>query len=188
MKIWLFILFSLPAILLAYEVFYLQDVNDPIKYIYTVTGASAITIIFFTTTISMIKKWKNLVKYRKLVGLFGFFYAFLHMLNFLILDMELDLMFAFEETLDKPFIYLGMISFLALLFMAITSIKSLYRKFNKYHKVLYLVLGLTTIHFIMAQKSLSIPQWAYLGIILLIAGFKINQISKNNNIKKQHSS
>ena len=59
--------------------------------------------------------------------------------------------------------------------MAITSLKNLYRRYNKYHKALYLVLILTTIHFIMAQKSLSIPQYFYLLIILIIGNLKIKQ-------------
>lgn len=166
----------IPFVYLNVELFVLENVNDPIKYIYTVTGVSAITILFFTTTISL---WfKKFVKYRRMIGLFGFFYAFLHMCNFLILDMELDFIFAFKETIDKPFIYLGMISFVLLLFMAVTSTKTLFRKYNKYHKVLYLVLFLTTIHFIMAQKSLSILQYMYVFGIIMIACFKINQKKK----------
>ena len=168
-RAFLFILLLIPAVYLSTELFILQTVTDPIKYIYTVTGATAIGILFFTTTISL---WfKKLVKYRRLIGLYGFFYALLHMSNFIILDMEMDILFAFEETLDKPFIYLGMISFLLLLFMAITSTKNLFRKYNKYHKVLYIVLILTTIHFTMAQKSLSLLQYGYLSVIFIINFF-----------------
>lgn len=169
----IFTILSLPFIYLLIELFILQSVNDPIKYIYSITGATAISILFFTTTLSL---WfKKLVKYRRLIGLYGFFYALLHMSNFLILDMELDFLFAFEETIDKPFIYLGMISFISLVFMTVTSTKNLYRKYNKYHKVLYLVLLLSTIHFIMAQKSLSILQYIYILIILIIFISKINK-------------
>lgn len=176
MRIFIFLLLLLPSLFLAYEVFILQDINDPIKYIYTVTGAIALVLLFFTTTLSLIKKWINLIKYRRMIGLYGFFYALLHMLNFIVLDMELDIMFAVEETLDKPFIYLGMIAFLALIFMAITSTKKLFRKYNKYHQVIYVVLTLATVHFIMAQKSLSIPQWGYVFVILVIAYFKLEQL------------
>lgn len=179
MRILLFALLLLPSIILGYEVFILQELHDPIKYIYTVTGAVSLTLLLFSTTLSMIKKKINLITYRRMIGLFGFYYALLHMVNFLVLDMEMDVLFAIEETLDKPFIYLGMISFFLLVFMAITSIKQLYRRFNKYHKAVYVVLILTTIHFIMAQKSLSIPQYFYLLIIGMIGSFKINQRKKS---------
>ena len=178
MRVLIFILLLFPSLYLYYEVFVLQDVNDPIKYIYTVTGAIAIVLLFFTTTLSLIRKKVNLIKYRRMIGLFGFFYALLHMLNFVVLDMELDIAFALEETLDKPFIYLGMIAFIALVFMTITSTKALFKKYNKYHKVIYLVLTLTTVHFIMAQKSLSIAQNIYVFIIILIAYYKIRQYKK----------
>ena len=170
----IFLLLMIPFIYLALELFIFQTAIDPIKYIYTVTGATAITLLFFTTTLSL---WfKNLIKYRRMIGLFGFFYAFLHMCNFFILDMNADLLFAFKETIDKPFIYLGMISFSLLLFMAATSTKKLFRKYRKYHKVLYIVLVLTTIHFVMAQKSLSVSQYGYLSIMFVIAFFKIKNI------------
>lgn len=175
-KVLLFIALLVPLFFALTELFILQNVKDPIKYIYTTTGATATVILFTTITISLIKRWVNVIKYRRMVGLFGFFYGFLHFLNFFILDAELDFEFAIGETLDKPFIYLGMIAFVILLFMAITSIKKLYKKYNSYHRLVYLALVLITIHFIMAQKSLSIPQWGYIAIILVIAFFKISQL------------
>ena len=170
----IFLLLMIPFIYLALELFIFQTAIDPIKYIYTVTGATSITLLFFTTTLSL---WfKKLIKYRRMIGLLGGFYAFLHLCNFFILDMNADLLFAFKETIDKPFIYLGMISFLLLFFMAVTSTKKRFRKYRKYHKVLYIVLILTTIHFVMAQKSLSVSQYGYLSIIFVIAFFKIKNI------------
>jgi len=151
------------------------EVTDPIKYIYTYTGTMAIILLFTTTSLSLIKKQINLIKHRRMIGLFAFFYAFLHFCNFYVFDAELDVDFVVKESLDKPFVYLGMISFSILLFMAATSTRELYRKFNKYHRFLYLVLILITIHFVMAQKSLSIAQWVYLLVIILIIFFKIRQ-------------
>ncbi len=170
----LILLLSLPFFYVVYG-FYFQDLTDPIKYFYTFSGYTAIILLYFTTTISIIKSKINLMRYRKDIGLSSFFYALLHLLNFFILDMELDITFAFQETLDKPFIYLGMTAFLLILFMAITSTKELFKRFVKYHKVIYVALILTTTHFIMAQKALSITQWWILGIFGLIGVFKVKQ-------------
>lgn len=163
-----------PLVFLFYMLF-IKGVHDPIDYIYFVTGATAITLLYITTTISLLKRVINLIKYRRIFGLFSFFYSFLHLLNFIILDMELDISFAIKETLDKPFIYLGMISFFILLFMAITSLRKLFSKFYKYHKVIYVAIILVTIHFVMAQKALSMQQWVYLLIMGVIIIFKILQ-------------
>lgn len=161
---------------------FIVEVEDPIKYIYSITGAAALSLLYITTTISMFKKILNLIKYRRMVGLFSFFYAFLHMLNFIILDMEFDLTLVIEEILKKPFIYLGMSTFLILLFMAVTSTKLLFSKFYKYHKVIYLAILLSSIHFIMAQKALSVSQWGYLLIMIIIAILKFLQRTKILNI------
>ncbi len=174
-----FITFS-PLVYLLIRLFILDDVNDPIKYIYTITGASATVILFFSITISIIKNKINLMKYRKEIGLLGFFYAFLHILTFVVLDAQFDFEFIIKETLDKPFIYLGMIAFFIVLFMAFTSSKKLFRKFNKYHKLIYLALILITIHWIMAQKAISILQYLYMIPILLIGYYKLlEKIIKN---------
>jgi sulfoxide reductase heme-binding subunit YedZ len=85
-RIFIYLIGFLPLVYLLIRLFIIDDVNDPIKYIYTITGASAIVIIFFTITISMIKNKINLMKYRKEIGLLGFFYVLLHLLNFIVLD------------------------------------------------------------------------------------------------------
>ena len=180
MKVIIFILLILPSFILGYEVFIVQDLIDPIKYIYTVTGAIAMVLLFFSITISLIRKRVNLISYRKMIGLFGFYYVFLHFLNFVILDMEVDFEKVIKETLEKPFIYLGMISFILLLFMTITSFGKLFKLYFKYHKVIYIVLILSTIHFVMAQKALSISQMGYLLIIIIIGLFKFKQRVKLN--------
>jgi methionine sulfoxide reductase heme-binding subunit len=176
MKRFLIYLISLlPLVYLIARLFIFDNVSDPIKYIYTITGATATVIIFFSITLSLVREKINLIKYRKEIGLLGFFYALLHLLNFVILDAQFDFEFVIKETLDKPFIYLGMIAFFIVLFMAITSTKDLFRKYNKYHKFVYLALILVTIHWIMAQKAISILQFIYIGIILIIGYYKLLQ-------------
>jgi len=168
-KVLLFIALLLPAVYLLLTV---TNANDPIKYIYTYTGVSAITILMISLAITPLKSIINLLKYRRMIGLFAFFYAFLHFLNFYILDAELDVAFVVKETLDKPFIYLGMISFCILLFMAITSTKKLFRKFNKWHMMVYVVLVLVTIHSSMAQKVLSRLEYTFIAVTCILLGYR----------------
>lgn len=181
-KIFVYLALFLPLIYLLVRVFLIEDINDPIKYIYTITGVSSTVILLFSITISMIKRVK-LMKYRKVVGVFGFFYAFLHLLNFIIFDAQFDMGFIFEETIEKPFIYLGMIAFFILLFMFFTSTKKLYKKFKNFHKFVYLALIFITIHWIMAQKSITGYQTVYLTVTLFIGYYKLKQqIIKNSCI------
>lgn len=182
-RFFIYLIAFLPIVYLLIRLFIIDDVNDPIKYIYTITGVSATVILFISIIISLIKDKINLIKYRKEIGLLGFFYAFLHLLNFIVFDASFDFEFILKETVEKPFIYLGMIAFFILLFMAITSTKQLFRKYNKYHKLVYLSLILITIHWIMAQKSVNITQFIYIGIILIIGYYKLlQQIVRSNKL------
>lgn len=179
----MYLIAFLPIVYLLIRLFIIDDVNDPIKYIYTITGVSATVILFISIIISLIKEKINLIKYRKEIGFLGFLYAFLHLLNFIVFDASFDFEFILKETVEKPFIYLGMIAFFILLFMAITSTKQLFRKYNKYHKLVYLSLILITIHWIMAQKSVNITQFIYIGIILIIGYYKLlQQIVRSNKL------
>ena len=175
-RIFLYLFAFTPLAYLLSRLFILNNVANPIKYIYTITGVSATVILFLSIIISLIKNKINLLKYRKEVGLLGFFYAFLHLLNFVVFDASFDLEFIIKETLDKPFIYLGMIAFFILLFMGLTSTKKLFKKYNKYHKLVYISLILITIHWIMAQKSINISQFIYIFIIIVIGYFKLLQM------------
>lgn len=177
MRIVIWLLLLSPLSFLLYRLFSV-GMEDPIKYIYTVTGGTALTLLFITTSISLVKRRVNLVRYRRLVGLFGFFYALLHLSNFLVLDMELDLVSAFRETVDKPFIYLGVLSFTILLFMAVTSLPSLFSKYFRYHKLLYAALVMASFHFVMAQKALSPLQWGLLAVVIVIGVLKFLQRTK----------
>ncbi|GGD32899.1 hypothetical protein GCM10012288_03530 [Malaciobacter pacificus] len=170
-----------PLLYLLVRLFIFEDVNDPIKYIYTLTGVSATVILFISITFSIIKEKINLIKYRKIVGLYGFFYALLHLLNFIGFDAQFDVLFIFEETIDKPFIYLGMIAFFIVLFMALTSSKILFRKFNKFHKLIYIALVLIIIHWLMAQKSLEFTSYLYLALCIVVLMLRLNKLSIKSN-------
>lgn len=169
-KISLFLLFLSPFF---YMVYGLQSAIDPIKYIYTCTGITAIVLLILTLCITPLRKIKNFMRYRRFTGLFALFYAFLHFLNFFILDAQFDIGFVLKEIMDKPFVYLGMISLVVLLFMGITSTKRLFRKFNKWHKAVYIVLILVTIHASMAQKVLSRFEYTYILMAVILLGYRL---------------
>ncbi len=181
-KILLIIALTIPALYLTYEIVFIQNVNDPIKHIYTFTGVSTIVLILSSILISPLKKFINFMKYRKIIGLFGFFYAFLHFLNFIVLDAELSLAFIISETIKKPFIYLGFFSFLILLYMAVTSTKKLYKEYMKFHKLVYVSVIAFFIHTIMAQKSIVLIDAIFIIIIVIVGIIKLFQY-KNIFIK-----
>ena len=157
----LFIILSLPLVYIMYS-FLSGDVVDITDFLYEVTGSTAIFMLFATTFASVIKK----VKFRKMLGLFTFFYAFVHFLVFAFLDFQFDIEEIIKETTDKPFIYLGSISFIILTILAITSFKSLFKRFmkiqehcwNQWMSIFYkiLVLMFNLFFFLLRDKPLLV--------------------------------
>ncbi|MBE0491706.1 MAG: ferric reductase-like transmembrane domain-containing protein [Sulfurospirillum sp.] len=167
------VLVLIALIPLCYLALHVQNANDPIKYIYTLTGFSALVFLLSCICLSPLKKLYNLMIYRKTLGLLALFYALLHFVNFLVLDAQFELSFVIKEALDKPFIYLGVFALLILIFMGFTSTKKLFAKFHKWHKLVYIALVLVLIHEIMAQKTMTNLEYFFIvfGIILLLQKF-----------------
>lgn len=169
MRILIWIVAVLPLIWLGYT---FQNAIDPIKLLTSNTGIGAIVLLLLSLVPSTCKRlFKfNLIKYRRLIGLFAFFYTLLHVSVFVLLEAGGDIVFLMEKSLKKPFIYIGLIAFLILLFMAITSLPKLFVRFFPYHKTVYLALILATIHSVWAQKVAGLFEYSliFCGIILLL--------------------
>ncbi|MBE0495050.1 MAG: sulfoxide reductase heme-binding subunit YedZ [Campylobacterales bacterium] len=157
---------------LAYLLYGVQEANDPIKHIYTLTGLSAMGFLFLSLAITPLRRALNLLRYRRMLGLFALFYATLHFSNFFLLDAQLDVGFVLKETLDKPFIYLGMSAFVILIFMGITSTKRLFAKHHTKHKLVYIALILILIHETMAQKVLGDREMFFIFLTVVLLGWR----------------
>lgn len=169
MRILIWIVALLPLAWLGYT---FKNAIDPIKLLTSTTGIGAIVLLLLSLVPSTCKRLCNLnfIKYRRLIGLFAFFYTLLHVSVFVLLEAEGDIVFLVEKSFQKPFIYIGLIAFLILLFMAITSLPKLFVRFFPYHKAVYIALILATIHSVWAQKVAGIFEYSiiFCGIILLM--------------------
>lgn len=149
----------------------LESAIDPIKMLYKTTGVGAITLLLLSLIPSTCRRvcGLNLLRYRKSIGLLSFLYALLHGCVFVALDSEFDFVTLFEKSLKKPFIYVGGIAFLILLFMALTSFKKLFAKFSTYHKAVYIALVLALLHSFWAQKIAGVFEYSVVaaGVVLL---------------------
>ncbi|ACZ12546.1 ferric reductase-like transmembrane domain-containing protein [Sulfurospirillum deleyianum] len=168
MKTFLTLIALLP---LGYAYYKLESAIDPIKMLYTTTGVGAMVLLLLSLVPSTCKRvyGQNFLRYRKTIGLLSFVYALLHVSVFVVLDSEFDFVTLFEKSLKKPFIYVGVIAFFILLFMALTSFKKLFAKFSKYHKAVYLALALALLHSFWAQKVAGVFEYGIVavGVVLL---------------------
>jgi len=153
---------------------------DPIRTVTHFTGRTAIIILFITLTVTPIRRitgWNPLIKVRRLIGLFAFFYATIHFLIYAVFDRELSLAGLGEDIAKRPWITVGFTVFLILLTLAITSPQAMVRKLGKrwqtLHRLIYPAAGLAVLHFTWAQKKdISLPL-IYAGVLAVILASRL---------------
>lgn len=142
--------------------------NDPLKFIADLLGITAVQFLILSLSVTPLRSYLkiNLIKYRRLLGLWSFAYAFMHSLFFFIADNEGNINMMIEDAYKRPFVFFGLSAFLILLMMAITSHKKLFPKFVKWHKLVYLAAVFVSLHFIMSQKVVGLEVAVYIGVLV----------------------
>lgn len=156
-----FVLALLPLAALAWAAYTDALGANPIKELEHATGRWAIRFLALSLAVTPLRKlsgWGELARYRRPLGLFAFFYATLHLAVFAVLDLELDLGDVGREIVKRPYITVGFASWLLLVPLAMTSTKGWIRRlgarrWNRLHRVVYVVAVAATVHFFWSQKK-----------------------------------
>lgn len=149
--------------------------TDPLKFLSDLVGNSALWMLAITLLVTPLRSYLeiNLLKYRRLLGLFAFFYALVHALLFIGVDQQFDLLGVNHEVTSKPFIAFGMGAFFILLLMALTSSKKLYAKFRSWHKLVYIAVVLIAIHYLMSHKTITLTHVTVVGTLFLLLALRL---------------
>jgi sulfoxide reductase heme-binding subunit YedZ len=178
-----------PASLLVYGILTGGDLTaNPIEYITHQTGWYALLLLTLSLSITPIRrltKWHRLIRFRRLLGLFAFFYGTLHVLTWLVFDKLFALIgtgspvsglwgLVLEDVVKRPFITVGMATYVILLALALTSTQGMIRRlggrtWNRLHQSVYIAAILAVVHFWWLVKSdVREPQrWALAVAVLL---------------------
>jgi sulfoxide reductase heme-binding subunit YedZ len=175
-----FLLALVPAGYLAYRT-YTNDLGvNPAETLQLETGGWALKFLLMTLTITPIRRltgWNRIIQYRRMLGLFAFFYASLHFLTYIVLDKY----FAFGEMMadvaKRPFISAGFVAFVSMLPLAITStkgwIRRLGRRWQSLHRLIYVSGVAAAVHFVWKVK-VAIGEPVYYAIALaVLLGFRV---------------
>lgn len=148
---------------------------DPLKFLSDLVGNSALWLLAITLLVTPLRSYIgiNFLKYRRLLGLYAFFYAFIHALLFIGGDQQFDLIGVKHEVVSKPFIAFGMGAFLILLLMALTSTKKLFAKFRSWHKLVYIAVVLIAIHYLMSHKTVTLTHVAVVGTLFSLLALRL---------------
>jgi sulfoxide reductase heme-binding subunit YedZ len=176
LRVALFFAALTPAALLVWG-FYTNDLTaNPGDYITDQTGTWILGTLFASLCVSPLRKltgWNDLIKLRRMLGLFAFFYAVLHILTWVVFVHYFEVSFMVEDVVKRPFITIGMMAFVILFLLAITSnrfsIRKLGRKWASLHRLVYLAAIGGVIHFWWLVKAdITLPRrWAVALALLL---------------------
>ncbi|WP_318480188.1 protein-methionine-sulfoxide reductase heme-binding subunit MsrQ [Photobacterium leiognathi] len=133
---------------------------DPVKGIEHYTGKAALNTLFLTLLISPIARWGKqaaLIKVRRVLGLYSFFWALLHLTVYVSLDLGFDWALISEEIIQRPYLAIGAVSWVILLLLTLTSTQKIQRKlgtrWQQLHNWVYVALLLSPIHYLWSVKS-----------------------------------
>lgn len=176
----IYVLGMTPAAFAFYYAFTGQLGAEPIKALEQSLGLVSLRFLVFGLAVTPLRKlggW-NLVRYRRAIGLVAFFNAFLHVGVYVYLDQDLNLAAIWKDVLKRPYITVGMISFLVLVPLAVTSHNAMIKKlgaaaWQKLHKWVYLAVAAACLHFIMLVKAWPPEPLAYAAATLALLAFRV---------------
>ncbi len=180
-KIFVFLLCLWPLYSIIYQIFYNNLGAEPVDKIINHFGEWTLIFIFLTLSMSPLKRITNStvwIKFRRMLGLFVFFYASIHLLSYVGLDYRFDFQPILNDVLKKKFVFIGFAAWLLLIPLAITSsnkmMKILKHNWKKIHKLIYVIGIFGVLHFIWLSKTIFFKPLIFLIILIILLLFRIN--------------
>jgi methionine sulfoxide reductase heme-binding subunit len=180
-KILIFINALVPLVLLGYDAYGGNLGANPIEFFLRTTGVLTLVFLLITLLVTPLRKMfglNSLVKFRRMLGLYAFFYGFLHLVTYSIFDKSLSIPAIIADIWQRPFIAVGMSAFFLLIPLAVTSTNSMIKRlggknWSRLHKLIYPIAILGVIHFWMIVKSdLKYPA-LFAVILAILLGYRI---------------
>jgi sulfoxide reductase heme-binding subunit YedZ len=144
-----------PFALLVYGAFWGDLGANPVEAITNTTGIWTLRLLVITVAITPIRwitKWNPIIRFRRMIGLFAFFYGTLHFMTYFILDHSLMFDGLWEDVVKRPYITMGFTAFVLMIPLALTSTQGWIRRlggqrWNLLHRLVYVTAILAVIHY-----------------------------------------
>jgi sulfoxide reductase heme-binding subunit YedZ len=181
LKLLVFLIALIPAAYLTHGLFYGGDLGaNPAETIQLQTGIWTLRFLLLSLAITPVRrltKWNRIISYRRTFGLFAFFYASLHLASYVVLDRYFDWAGVWEDVAKRPFITAGMVSFLLMVPLAVTSTKGWIRRMGKrwtyLHRLVYVAAIAGAIHYIWKVKVATGAPVYYAIILIALLVFRL---------------
>ena len=175
-----FLLSVIPFLIITYKILFNKLGPEPVKEITHFTGEWTLIFICLTLAMSPLRRFTNFsfwIKIRRMLGLFVFFYASLHLLTYIAIDYRFDWQPIFDDVIKKKYIFVGFAAWLLLIPLVITSsqkmIGVLKHNWKKLHRLIYLIAIFGSLHFIWLSKTVLFKPLIYFLIILFLLLLRI---------------
>jgi sulfoxide reductase heme-binding subunit YedZ len=153
---------------------------DPVREIIHRCGKTALNLLLITLLVTPVRElagWPHLIRLRRMLGLFAFFYALLHLVSYVWLDQGLMWGVIVEDVLKRPYITIGMLAILMLIPLAVTStngmMRRLKRRWQTLHRLIYVIAILGVWHFYWQVKADIREPLIYAGILAVLLGYRL---------------
>lgn len=162
---------------------------NPIEELLHELGRWGLKFLLLTLTITPLRRWTGwtwLLRFRRMLGLYVFFYIVLHFITYAVLDQGLDIAAIVEDIIERPYITLGMTGLLLLIPLAATSTKGMMRRlgrrWRKLHRLIYVIAVVGVWHFYWQVKldTLDATIYALLLTVLLITRVHYSRKSRRD--------
>ncbi len=172
---------AVPGLMLGWDAYRGQlganSVNDAIR----TTGVLALVMLILSLCVTPLRRlvnWPELISVRRALGLWGFFYAAIHLSIYVGLDRALDLGSALEEVFTRRYLQVGIIAVLLMLPLAVTSNDAMVRRlggkrWKQLHRLAYLAIALGVLHYYLLVKSDVRQPLAFAGVLAVLLGSRV---------------
>lgn len=174
-----FLLCLLPLGLLIWRGFEAELGANPVETLEHATGDWALRLLLLTlcaTPLRQISGWSWPLRLRRMLGLYTFFYASLHMALYFTLDLELDFYMLGSEVLKRPYLSVGFLAWALLVPLALTStdrmIRRLGRRWKSLHRSVYVIGVLAVLHYLWLVKADVREPLLYGAILIVLLGWR----------------
>jgi len=169
---------AVPAVLLGWDAYHHRLGANPQEFVLHTTGTLTLIFLVLSLGVTPLRKALGLpwmIQYRRMLGLFAFFHGLLHLFAYTWFDKAFNVRAITEDTLKRPFIFLGMLGFVLMVPLAVTSTNKMVKRiggqrWNRLHKLAYVAAIAGVLHYYLLVKAdITKPLWFGIALALLLA-------------------
>lgn len=141
------------------------------------------------TPVRLVSGWSGFMRYRRMLGLYAFFYAMLHLTSYVVLDQTFNWLEIWNDIIKRTYITVGMTSLILLIPLAVTSNNAMIKKlgpkrWRNLHRLVYVIAPLACLHFFMMRKGIQMEPLVYAaiatGLLAVRVGYSIRKRARQN--------